>query len=60
MNNLVKIKSYKVRRGGLRGLVISLPIVWVRHQQIQPSDCIAFYQAPNSDELILKLEKTSV
>lgn len=57
MNNLVKIKSFKVRLYGERGLCVTIPSVWTIRHGVEPSDEIGFYQAPNSDDLILRLDK---
>lgn len=41
---MVKIKSYQIRKNGHRGLVVSLPAVWVEDLILQPGDKIDIYR----------------
>lgn len=56
MENAIKIKSYKVRRDGLRGMVISLPKVWAEDQQLKAGDRIDIYRN-TEDQLIIVCSK---
>jgi len=53
---MVKIKSYKIRKQGIRGLVISLPKVWADDQRLQTGDKVDFYR-DEQDRLILVANK---
>lgn len=46
-----KIKEYKIGKRGIRGFVISLPIVWLRDMNLQESDKINLYR--EEEKLIL-------
>lgn len=58
MENAVKIKSYKVRNDGLRGLVISLPKAWTEDQDLEAGDVIDIYR-DLEDHLVIVSEKKS-
>jgi len=50
--SLVKIKSYVVRRAGARGLVISLPAVWIDDLGLAQGDRLDIYR-DTEDRLII-------
>jgi len=53
---MVKIKTYKLQRKGLRGVMVSLPKVWVDDLLLSPGDTIEVYR-DDLDHLILKARK---
>ena len=53
---MVKIKTYKLQRKGLRGVMVSLPKVWVDDLRLAPGDTIEVYR-DDLDHLILKARK---
>lgn len=46
-----KIKSYKVRKGGLRGMTINLPAVYTDDLSLKPGDRLDIYR--EGDRLII-------
>ncbi len=46
-----KIKSYKVRKGGLRGMTINLPAVYTDDLNLRPGDRLDIYR--EGDRLII-------
>jgi hypothetical protein len=54
MENLVKIKQYKVGLVRDKGVIVSLPIVWLEQNEIKDGDSIDFLQSPKSNDLILR------
>lgn len=55
----VKIKEYKVTQKGDRGLVITLPSVWSKDNDIRPGDVLEILRTGgNPDDLIIR--KTEV
>jgi len=53
---MVKIKEYKIRKSGKRGLVVTLPQVWAQDNGLDIGDKIEFYRNEN-EELVLKVAK---
>jgi len=49
---VIKIKSYKISRRGLRGVFVSLPAVWVRDLDLKPGESLDFYR-DRKDRLII-------
>ena len=52
----VKIKQYKIRKSGKRGLTITVPQVWVLDNKLSAGDMIVFFRTEN-DDLVLKIKK---
>jgi hypothetical protein len=50
---MVKIKTYKIAKRGLRGLSISLPLAWIQDMGLRSGDKIAMFR----DNTSLVLEK---
>lgn len=48
----VKIKSYRIRQAGKRGLVLTLPAVWVDDLNLSPGARLDVYR-DTSDRLII-------
>jgi len=53
---MIKIKTYKLQRKGIRGVMVSLPKVWVDDLHLAPGDTIEVYR-DDLDHLILKAKK---
>ena len=53
---MVKIKEYKIRASGVRGLVVSLPQVWVKDNDLRAGDAVDVYR-DEEDRLILRVVK---
>ncbi len=53
---MVKVKSYRIGRRGLRGLVITVPRVWTEDVGIKPGDRLDVYR-DTSDRLIIVATK---
>lgn len=48
----VKIKSYKVAQRGMRGVIVSLPPVWVQDLSLKAGDRLDIYR-DEADRLII-------
>lgn len=49
---VIKIKTYKINRAGLRGLTICLPAVWVKDVGLKPHQPLDLYR-DDKDHLII-------
>nr|BDD43745.1 hypothetical protein 5 [bacterium] len=53
---MIKIKAYKLQRKGIRGVMISLPKIWIDDLHLQPGDIIDVFR-DELDQLILQARK---
>lgn len=53
---MIKVKEYRVGRRGDRGVIISLPMVWIEDNHLSPGDKVEFYR-DEDDRLILVPKK---
>lgn len=53
---MIKIKEYKIRKSGKRGLVVTLPQVWILDNKLSTGDKIEFYRTED-DDLVIKVKK---
>lgn len=51
---MVKIKTYKIARKGVRGLSVALPKVWVEDLGLKPGDKLDFYRTEDDMLIITK------
>jgi hypothetical protein len=50
---MVKVKSYRIRKNGTRGVVISLPKVWTDDLALSPGEKLDLYQDEHGRLLIV-------
>lgn len=53
---MIKVKTYKLRKSGKRGVVLSLPKTWLDDLNLKPADEINIFR-DDMDNLILKANK---
>lgn len=49
---MIKIKEYKIRKSGVRGMVITLPQVWIQDNNLEPGDEIEIFRT-DDEKLVL-------
>jgi hypothetical protein len=57
LRGAVRVKSYRIRQDGMRGRVVTLPKDFLDEMQLRPEDRIAFYRKPDSDILMIVVER---
>jgi hypothetical protein len=53
----VKIKTYKIAKRGIRGLSLSLPLVWVQDNALVPGDVLDILRTPDNRLIIQRADK---
>lgn len=51
---MVAVKEYIVNKRGMKNIVVSLPPVWIRRNDLKAGDRIEFLQSPDSDDLVIR------
>ena len=51
---MVKIAERKISRNGLRGLIISLPAVWVQDMNLKNGDSVTIFRDQDDNLVITK------
>lgn len=55
---LIKIKTYKIRQSGYRGMEVALPRTWIEDKGLKPGALLDFHIDPEKpDSLILTIVK---
>jgi hypothetical protein len=55
----VKIKTYKISKRGIRGLVLSLPGVWVKDNFLAPGDVLDVFRTDDNRLIIQRADRVA-
>ena len=51
---LAKLKEYKITKRGLRGLIMTLPQVWIVDQKLRRGDLLCIFRDTDTDDLVIR------